>query len=340
MSTANVIAADRWNWVDSAKGLGIILVVYGHVARGLFNAGIYTDVQSFTLIDNFIYSFHMPLFFFLSGLFCINSFEKRGYKLVFSKIDAIFYPYLLWSLIQGSVEIALSNLTNKHLSWAALQTIFWLPRAQFWFLYTLFFIFLFNIALLLLIKQRGIAKQHWPLILLVVAAIFEGCKSLFPGIFLLQSLAAYDVYFAAGAMFWWYGQSLQAADIKVLGVLIGLFLATEYAALIAGLLNAQQPMTSVLLAGLGIAAAVGIAQRSAIFAWLGRYSMEIYLMHIIFGSGIRIVLQKGWAISSMWIHLLLGVVLGIALPILFTRCLLKWKMNFLFSPPKPLSLGQ
>jgi fucose 4-O-acetylase-like acetyltransferase len=60
---------NRDHWVDYAKGLGILLVVYGHVSRGVFNAGIKVDAELFKLVDSVIYSFHMPLFFFLSGLF-------------------------------------------------------------------------------------------------------------------------------------------------------------------------------------------------------------------------------------------------------------------------------
>ena len=44
----------RFDWVDTAKGLGIILVVIAHV----WTKGPVRD---------FIYSFHMPLFFLLSG---------------------------------------------------------------------------------------------------------------------------------------------------------------------------------------------------------------------------------------------------------------------------------
>src|SRR4030065_1660166 len=45
----------RIAWVDHAKALGICMVVLGHTA-GLPAFGM-----------NLIYSFHMPLFFFLSG---------------------------------------------------------------------------------------------------------------------------------------------------------------------------------------------------------------------------------------------------------------------------------
>jgi len=60
-------AINHYDWVDYAKGIGIILVVYGHVARGIFSAGMIVNEKIFRLVDSVIYSFHMPLFFFLSA---------------------------------------------------------------------------------------------------------------------------------------------------------------------------------------------------------------------------------------------------------------------------------
>lgn len=44
---------NRIEWIDMAKGYGVILVILGHF--GLEKLGYW------------IYSFHMPLFFFLAG---------------------------------------------------------------------------------------------------------------------------------------------------------------------------------------------------------------------------------------------------------------------------------
>ena len=45
----------RIDWIDSAKGIGIILMLLGHVSA----------MPKYFII--LIFSFHMPLFFFLSG---------------------------------------------------------------------------------------------------------------------------------------------------------------------------------------------------------------------------------------------------------------------------------
>lgn len=46
---------ERLNWLDYAKAIGMVLVVYGHASGGDF-------------FKDWLYSFHMPLFFFLAGI--------------------------------------------------------------------------------------------------------------------------------------------------------------------------------------------------------------------------------------------------------------------------------
>lgn len=81
-----IVATDRITWIDSAKGIGIILVVLGHIC----------------LVKeeyNYINSFHVPLFFFLSGY--LLRFEKYGSvrSFITEKINSIIVPYFYFSLI-------------------------------------------------------------------------------------------------------------------------------------------------------------------------------------------------------------------------------------------------
>lgn len=76
----------RHNWIDVAKGIGIILVVFAHV--------------NFTpaILDT-IYSFHMPLFFVISGML-----YNRGKYVSFSqflkrKVQTLICPYILFYML-------------------------------------------------------------------------------------------------------------------------------------------------------------------------------------------------------------------------------------------------
>src|SRR6266511_3040172 len=89
----------RIDWVDAAKGFGIILVVVGHAIRGLLEARILTETASVQYVDTWIYSFHMPLFFFLTGLFIARSAEKKTLPhFIFDKVATLAYPYFVWSI--------------------------------------------------------------------------------------------------------------------------------------------------------------------------------------------------------------------------------------------------
>lgn len=116
---------ERLDWIDLSKGLGIVLVVYGHVARGMATAGLSFD--HFTEIDRVIYSFHMPLFFMLSGFFFLKSARKGSKKYALSKVSTILYPYLLWSLIQICIQYLASSYTNGTVSFEEVVTFF-IPR--------------------------------------------------------------------------------------------------------------------------------------------------------------------------------------------------------------------
>jgi acyltransferase len=88
-----LVDKQRINWVDIAKGLGIILVVVGHTKFG------YVD---------FIYSFHMPLFFIISGLLftsskCRVSFKDfladRFKRLIIPYFASCIFFYTFWVLL-------------------------------------------------------------------------------------------------------------------------------------------------------------------------------------------------------------------------------------------------
>lgn len=86
-----VIKKDRLDWIDLSKGLGIILVVYGHVARGVNSAGL--DFDLFNQIDDVIYAFHMPLFFILSGYFFVKS-SKKGLVHTLNQNHQLFFIHI------------------------------------------------------------------------------------------------------------------------------------------------------------------------------------------------------------------------------------------------------
>jgi fucose 4-O-acetylase-like acetyltransferase len=168
-----VIMSSRFQWVDQSKGIGIVLVVIGHIAAGLYNSGIEVSGTGYDLIMNLLYSFHMPLFFFLSGLFLIPSISKRGaLHTVSSKVDSVVYPYVVWSILQGTIQVLLSKFTNSDTSLVSVFQL-WTPKGQFWFLYILFFSFVLSSLLI-----RFVSDRFLELVLVAALLLYLNSKSL------------------------------------------------------------------------------------------------------------------------------------------------------------------
>jgi fucose 4-O-acetylase-like acetyltransferase len=71
--------SERLSWIVYARGIAISLVAYRHVFEGAKEAGI--GVQQYDFLEYFnilFYSFRMPLFFIISGIFISKNLKKRG----------------------------------------------------------------------------------------------------------------------------------------------------------------------------------------------------------------------------------------------------------------------
>lgn len=74
----------RIEWVDAAKGIGLLLVIIGHL--------------QVPYVSTWIYFFHMPLFFFLSGMVYTGS--KYSFKeFLFKRILSLILPYFTFGTI-------------------------------------------------------------------------------------------------------------------------------------------------------------------------------------------------------------------------------------------------
>jgi len=332
---------ERNAWVDYAKAIGIILVVYGHVARGVFNAGLPMGEELYVLVDSIIYSFHMPLFFFLSGLFFYDSLVKRGTGgLIVNKVDTIVYPFIVWSLLQGFLEVILSNYTNGNVTVAEVLSLLWSPRAQFWFLYALFLVF----VVCAFVYAKADRRYFLPLLLaFAVLYLFKQDLSVNA---MSRFIVSNAVFFALGI---WFNEikAFFLARNASLTLLFGvLFLVGQYLFHFTFGLN----WTVGGLPALALAT-VSIFFTIALSMWLGRWSMNwllfigassmtIYLMHILAGSGVRVILSSFMGIDSIPVHLVVGTLVGLGAPLVAQVIIQRYNLHFLLTPPKLVSASR
>ncbi len=130
----------RIEWIDIAKGIGILFVVYGHInyAPGLIGPAIY--------------AFHMPLFFILSGMvFCKDKYKsytqylKRDFvglicPYIFFYLLSFFYVVVADIVQNGISSFELSNHLNGFIQMFIAQSSAAVVNSPLWFVPCLFFV--------------------------------------------------------------------------------------------------------------------------------------------------------------------------------------------------------
>lgn len=304
---------------DRARGLGIILVMYGHMLRGLVSAGLVPVNHPLAISDFIVYTFHMPLFFLLAGMNAQRSLAKGGF--LTSKLATIVYPYFLWSLLQGSIQLLLSSTTNHAMSWTDLMSIPWRPTSQFWFLYAIYLCHVFA----WITRGDTVRIGIFALVAYPVGIYTTG------SIGIVSNALLFFMFYALGGFLQPYLKNMvvrmsnsEGVATTILGFGITVFVALK--------LGGYYAPTALCSAFLGIllvlefsyllpANGVGLA-----IEMLGQLSMPIYLTHVLATAGMRIFLMR-LHISSLPVHVVAGVIAGIALPVLAYYVLYKLKLE-------------
>ena len=98
--------AKRIEWVDVSKVLVIWLMVLGHI---LEKTGLDAVVR------NMIYSFHMPFFFFISGLLYKNK-TSSFWQFTIANVKSLLIPYVFLRLCSLTLLIPYILFTSLDVS--------------------------------------------------------------------------------------------------------------------------------------------------------------------------------------------------------------------------------
>jgi fucose 4-O-acetylase-like acetyltransferase len=139
MQLKNMIINNRDAFLDIAKGLAIILVVIGHVIQG--SSEKFDDLLWFRVI----YSFHMPLFVFLSGAVAAIAFRAdsiqdgigsslgRAKTKISKAAVRLLLPFVAWCVINQLIYHHSESVIS------ALILAFRRPDTALWFLLAIFY---------------------------------------------------------------------------------------------------------------------------------------------------------------------------------------------------------
>jgi uncharacterized membrane protein YcfT len=325
----------RVPWVDTAKGVCIILVVMMHstlrVGDAMGGEGFMHWVVAFAK------PFRMPDFFLVSGLFLSRVIDRNWRSYADKRVVHFAYFYLLWLLIQslarfGQTSGGTAEGFAQHLAFSLVE-----PYGTLWFVYLLA---VFSVATKLL---RGV-----PAPFLIGAAAILQIVPAHTGWTVVDEFCARFIYFLAGyllapAIFRLAGAAVARTGPALVGLAAwaavnGFFALTPSS--FAGFPTlASLPVVSLALGAAGAVAIVTMAalltqtRAAAPFAYTGRHSIAVYLAFFIPMAATRTFLVKTGVIADIGAVSAIVTTAAVLGPLVLECLVRDTPLSFLFKRP-------
>ena len=307
-------------YVESLRGLAIILVVFGHIIGSDQSGGMKVDDHSifrylyfsleyirlplFTVISGWVYA-HKPIFFYNKNVF----FRNKVRRLMIPLLTVSTLLYLFRIIIPG---------TNTSPELSDIWKNVFFPYDIYWYIYSLFLIFL---GISVIDSQNYFhSLKGWALTLLVsLCILFLSAAYLepVPNLFSFKGAIYLFPFFLFGISLYRYKRIIfKRPYIIVLGLIFIAGITLQQLSW-KGIIPLQGRM-SVLALAIGITGVYLLFQlriKSKPLIWIGKYAYEIFLFHVFFTGGTRIILLK-MGVENKWTILTIALGISILIPIL------------------------
>ncbi|OQW56527.1 MAG: acyltransferase [Proteobacteria bacterium SG_bin9] len=318
----------RLDWVDTAKGVCIIMVVMMHSVLGVeAAAGQHGWMHPFV---EFAKPFRMPDFFLISGLFLARVIDRDWRTYLDRKVVHFVYFYVLWMAIQFAFK---APAFAAEMGWSKVGLLFLQsfiePFGTLWFIYLLPVFFVVT----------KLTRNIPPVIVWASAAALE-MMHISSGWTVIDEFAARYVYFFSGYIF--AEQIFSLADrvrahprLAMAGLVV--WAAVNAVLVFAGI--GEWPLFSLLLGYAGAIAIITAATLLTMVNWhnllryLGEHSIVVYLAFFLPMATTRTTLLKTGVIPDVGAMSLIVTLIGVFGAVAIWRAALAFRLGFLFERP-------
>ncbi|KZX20431.1 acyltransferase family protein [Rathayibacter tanaceti] len=282
------MARARITWVDTAKGIAIVLVALAHSVQWTTTAGLAPD--AWNDINLLLITFRMPLFFLASGLFAGSVLSRTWPELWRSRLSLLVWTFLLWSVVRFVFFLVVPNPGGTDESDPVallLQPV--MPHNGLWFLYAL------TIFFVLAKLARG--RVDWRVqigLATAIAVVWYAVRSTTSegtGNIAWDGMARYLMFFLLGL----HLRSAVIAFVERRGIVSGLGFGVLFLVLAGGILavRGRFPLLTVglvvvsvlaVLAGLIVARFLSDRRGARWITFIGRNTLPVYVVHVLFVS--------------------------------------------------------
>lgn len=272
---------------DILKGFGIIFVFLGHsfILKGI-------DLTKYSLwnkyIHDTIYSFHMPLFFFVAGFLSNKNYDTK--KFYISKMKRLVIPYIFINIVDCIIRKIFSSLVNTDR--ITIKEILLYGGKTTWFIYTLFWLFMLFPVIDKYIYQRK--NTIYFILFLILINIFD-FKLFNIKFFSLDKILYYLIYFTIGYLLkdYYFKIKQKIMNKNFFIIITAIFLFQSWVSFKITLLDVLVPMPGIIVF-LILSEMIKEKSRANFFIFCGKNSLVFYLLEgfvlvIVRSALIRIV---------------------------------------------------
>ncbi|MBT9500172.1 MAG: acyltransferase family protein [Burkholderiaceae bacterium] len=307
--------------IDIAKGLGISLVVFGHlVARNIKPIG----VDWYQSMHEGLYSFHLSIFFFLAGyVYWLAPYEVRRARLgkSVSKLLSAYAFFAILAFFGKALAGAFFSIDRPIGGFVSDWLGFFLyPTEGFvtflWFIPVLLVLYLIASRIRTLDGAFGLG-----VISLALAAHLLSTNGFMPKLFAIQQISRYLLFFLLASYAVKFHSALNFERHGLWMVAALLMCVCFYV-----LPNILWP---TIVALLSLTVALGFSRFLAkhggliavALAWLGQRSWPIYLMNVFAIGAVKLLVLRyiGWDYEMFYVAAPILLASGLLLPVLVQR---------------------
>lgn len=309
----------------------IILVVLGHSAPA-------KDLDQVPLLflwtRDLVYSFHMPLFFSISGFLFAYSHEKGDFHyadFMRRRVLRLLLPYVVLTSVAFLVKSAFSQYAWRTIDFSIGGYVRSLvvpsenPIIYYWFQPTLF-----AVSLTAPMGRKALLSgKAGTAVFLFLSSLLYLLDPLDLDLFNLRGFDDYLVYFALGIAIFRFWRELSRLFMRK-GSMAGMLALLITGSMIDGGTNGRLSDLATATVGILFSFALSVhLKRGPLIRYVNGYPYQIFLLSWFFSTGVRVAAAM-IGVQNPWMIITTKFLAALALPVLVARLV---DRNFTFLRP-------
>lgn len=300
--------------IDTLRGIACLLLVAYHVIGSNPASGLKIAEGPYRELNDLLGYMRMPLFTFLSGIvYAYRPFRTGHADFLSKKARRLLLPMLTVGTLFALLQAVIPGTNSRVEHWYLLHIN---PIAHFWFIESLFILF----VLIVLFETLKLFDDGMRFLLVFCAMSALYLSDIGTNYFSVSGFIYLAPYFLLGMAVqryeWLKHIPGLAGSLFVLCVIAAFILA--YAGWLP--IFEKRSLPGLIMGLSSCLALLLIGPELKLLARIGVFSYSIYIFHVFFTAGTRILLNKV-EVSQLELVLLASVLMGVLGPILVERVL-------------------